>query len=92
MLLIDLQMILARTFFLIGDSESSRDYVEAILGVTSLPYPAVIYSESGLTKCLMEVHNLSLEEAVEWYDYNLIGYMVGMKNPPIIVLDLDCYV
>jgi len=49
--------------------------------------PRLIYSKSKIIKVLME--NMSREDAVEYYYYNIVGGHFGTQNPIFIQDNLD---
>lgn len=41
----------------------------------------VVYSRSLILEILEEVHDMSYDEAVEYYDFNIMGSYMGKKSP-----------
>lgn len=62
---------------------------EAIIGISERcgQPPLAVYSRSGILEILMR-DGCTPEEAVEFYEYNMVGAWVGEHTP--IVVDLEC--
>ncbi len=63
---------------------------EAIIG-TIIPFggqETVCYRHSDMIRILVERDNLSLEEAEEYVDYNIIGAWLG-ETTPFILFDYE---
>ena len=54
-----------------------EDFASAILGVIDRPIVAVVYSYEKVIRCFMKLNNWSIEDAEEWYDYNVDGAFIG---------------
>lgn len=63
---------------------SADGFDSAIIGITELK-PAgvfvIVYSMSICLSILMDRDNMSYEEAVEYFDFNVAGAYVGEKTP-----------
>jgi len=59
------------------------DYFDsAIIGVVSrINFEAVCYSTDKVVELLMEKDNMEYEEALEHFDFNIIGSWVGEHTP-----------
>jgi len=54
----------------------------AIIGVVSrINFEAVCYSTDKVVELLMEKDNMEYEEALEHFDFNIIGSWVGEHTP-----------
>lgn len=63
-------------------------YDDALIGITS--DNKAVYDYDKMVNWLMETENFTLEEAVEWIDYNTIRALPYMgENAPIIMYPLD---
>ncbi len=69
-----------------GDKDG---YNEALIGYGSRcgMNDVAIYSIEKILDILMFKYEMSSEDAVEWYEYNIAGSYVG-ENTPIFVQDL----
>ena len=55
---------------------------KAILGVVNrINTVAVCYSESKIIEILMEEDKMDYDEAIEYYQYNILGSWVGEHTP-----------
>jgi len=56
---------------------------EAIIGVTEEfgNNPRILYSKDKILNILCERDGLDMEEAIEFYDYNILGLYAGEQNP-----------
>ena len=61
----------------------------AIIGVTEEfgNGPRVLYSKEGIIDILMERDGMEYDEAIEFYDFNILGLYAGEQNP--IFLDIN---
>jgi hypothetical protein len=61
----------------------------AIIGITQEfgNGPRVLYSKEGIIDILMERDGMEYDEAIEFYDFNILGLYVGEQNP--IFLDIN---
>lgn len=75
--------------YLMGMTEDVQHwYADAILGVMSEPFVAVVYDSSKIIEASMELHGWDYEEAIEWYGYNTLRSLQYIKKedyPPVIV-------
>lgn len=71
-----------------GTTEDRWEYAAAIVGVTAEPKPAVIYDYHKLLDELMRMNGWTYDEAVEWYEFNMVRSLPHMTNPPIISTEL----
>jgi hypothetical protein len=51
--------------------------------------PVVAYSVSKIIDIMMERDKMSYEEALEYYDYNILGAWMGENTPIFITTNLD---
>ena len=56
---------------------------EVIIGVTEEfgNNPRILYSKDKILSILCERDGMDMEEAIEFYDYNILGLYVGEQNP-----------
>ena len=56
---------------------------EAIIGVTEEfgNNPRILYSKDKILNILCERDGMDMEEAIEFYDYNILGLYAGEQNP-----------
>jgi hypothetical protein len=61
----------------------------AIIGITQEfgNGPRVLYSKEGIIDILMERDGMEYDEAIEFYDFNILGLYAGEQNP--IFLDIN---
>lgn len=66
---------------------------EAIIGVVhgQAKLFAVCYSEPKVLEILVEQDNMDPEEAMEWYQFNMVGSYVGDNTPVFIDEDVLQY-
>ena len=63
-------------------------YLSAIIGITE--EGNLVYSYSKMVEQEMEDYDISLDDAVEYINYNAIRNVPYMKDkPPVIVYDMD---
>lgn len=63
-------------------------YLSAIIGITE--EGNLVYSYSKMVEQEMEDYDISLDDAVEYINYNTIRTVPYMKDkPPVIVYDMD---
>lgn len=63
-------------------------YLSAIIGITV--EGNLVYSYSKMVEQEMEDYDISLDDAVEYINYNAIRTVPYMKDkPPVIVYDMD---
>jgi hypothetical protein len=60
-----------------------KELDEAIIGVAERCGfgPVVVYHVETLIQGLMKLHGWDYEEALEWYEFNILGGYYGEKNP-----------
>jgi hypothetical protein len=60
---------------------------DAIIGVVEEfgNSPRVLYSKLKILSILCERDNMTTEEAVEFYDYNILGLYAGEQNPVFLI-------
>jgi len=63
---------------------------EAIVGMSH--DNRVIYDFDLLAKAYMEHDGMSLDEAIEWIDYNTIRSLPYVSNSPIVMYNVSNYV
>jgi hypothetical protein len=56
---------------------------EAIIGVTEEfgNNPRILYSKDKILNILCERDGMDMEDAIEFYDYNILGLYAGEQNP-----------
>jgi len=56
---------------------------EAIIGITEEfgNNPRILYSKDKILNILCERDGMDMEEAIEFYDYNILGLYAGEQNP-----------
>jgi hypothetical protein len=47
--------------------------------------PRVLYSKDKILSILCERDGMSIEESVEFYDYNIVGLYAGEQNPVFLI-------
>jgi hypothetical protein len=62
-------------------------FINAITGV-DLHHHKVIYAYDKMVECLMEEDGMTMEDAVEFIDYNTLRTVPYMENPPIITMPI----
>ena len=62
---------------------------DAIIGVVEEfgNSPRVLYSKLKILSILCERDNMTTEEAVEFYDYNILGLYAGEQNPIFLITE-----
>jgi hypothetical protein len=60
---------------------------EAIMGMVERlgAPPTVLYSEEKVLEILMREHEFELEDAREWYDFNIVGAYMGEGSPTFLI-------
>ena len=51
--------------------------------------PVVAYSVSKIVEIMVERDGMSYEEAIEYYDYNIVGSWMGENTPVFITTNQD---
>jgi len=61
---------------------------DAIIGIAEIPggEPLLAYSETRIITILFTKQKMTMEEAREYYDFNIAGCYVG-KGTPVIIRD-----
>ena len=57
---------------------------ECIIGIAQIwgkDMPVVVYDIGEIIEVLIEEHDMSREEAVEWMEFNVVGAWVGETTP-----------
>jgi hypothetical protein len=62
-------------------------FVNAITGI-DLHHKKIVYDYDKMVECLMEEDNMTMEEAIEFIDYNTLRTVPYMPNPPIIAMPI----
>ena len=72
----------------LGDSEALRagGFEEALIGHTHGSKGVAVYDYDVCVQVLMERDSMTIEDAVEWMEYNVVGSYVGDKTPVFISL------
>lgn len=66
----------------------SPDYDDAIIGVTD--EGQVVYDYDGMVRSLMQQDNISMDEAIEFIEYNTIRALpYAGENAPIIMYSIN---
>lgn len=65
---------------------TSPSYDKSIIGISS--NGRLVYDRQKMIKELMKDDNIEEEEALEFFDYNTMGALNNLPNPPIIVENL----
>ena len=47
--------------------------------------PRILYSRDRILSILCERDGMSIEESVEFYDYNIVGLYAGEQNPVFLI-------
>ncbi len=69
-----------------------EDFEEALLGVgecVDIDSPVMVYDYSKCLKVLMKQNDWSIEEAIEWMDYNVISARMGKACPVFVFPSKD---
>jgi hypothetical protein len=75
----DVKDILA---WLDGDILLADGFDEAIIGYAHVQSEAVaVYDSSICIKILMEAHGMEFQDAVEFFEFNVLGAYLGEKTP-----------
>lgn len=63
---------------------------DAILGIVSEfgNGPRILYSTEKIIEILRDKDGMTEEDAIEYYDYNIIGMYAGEQNPVFLVKNL----
>ena len=66
---------------------SSPSYDDALIGVTV--DNRSVYDYEKMIDSLVEHDDFTQDEAIEWIDYNIIGFYSGSGEQPIVMYPLD---
>ena len=58
----------------------AEGFDEAVIGIDENSY-RIIYSKSKCINILMKEHEMSEDDAIEYFDFNVSGSYVGEKTP-----------
>ncbi len=72
-----------------GDKYIFDDAIVGIASRCSLSH-LVIYSESKVIDILINKYDMTDLEAIEWYNYNMMGSYVG-EGTPLFLTDIEEY-
>ena len=64
-----------------------EDFEEALLGVgecVDIDSPVMVYDYSKCLEVLMKKNDWSIEDAIEWMDYNVISARMGKASPVFV--------
>jgi hypothetical protein len=50
--------------------------------------PRILYSKDKILKVLMDEHEMTFEDALEYYDFNILGLYAGEQNPVFFSTEL----
>jgi hypothetical protein len=65
-------------------------YDKAIIGVVNrIGIEAVCYSSDRILDILVEEEGMSEEEAVEYFEYNIIGAYMGEHSPMFLSFEIE---
>lgn len=64
---------------------------DAILGIVNEfgNGPRILYSTEKIIQTLRDRDGMSEEEAIEYYDFNILGMYAGEQNPLFLVSDFE---
>lgn len=62
-------------------------FVGAIVGFDN-HHHKIIYDYDKMVECLMDEDGMTMEEAIEFIDYNTLRTVPYMENPPIIAMPI----
>tara|TARA_R100000951_G_scaffold64990_1_gene54845 strand:+ start:218 stop:472 length:255 start_codon:yes stop_codon:yes gene_type:complete len=73
----------------IGETSIFADgFDDAIIGLSYDPLAGsyrVCYSIGSCHECLMKYGDMSLDEAIEYFEYNVIGSYMGPETPIFVI-------
>jgi len=61
----------------------------AIIGVTFCHPSRTVYDREKLIQAFHEDEGMTVQEAVEWVDFNIVGAYVGPHTPIVVDTQLD---
>ena len=73
---------------LLGSVEDRMDFADAFVGVLEDDPPKAVYSAEKIIAVFIERDNMSHEEALEWYDFNVVGAYMG-ENTPLFIMSFE---
>ena len=73
---------------LLGSTEEQMDFADAFLGICTDDPPKAVYSEEKIIEVFQNRDNMSYEEALEWYDFNVVGAYMG-ENTPLFIMSFE---
>ena len=78
------------TFAILEDEEAliANGFDEAIIGITIRPNMIAVYSVQKCIDILVEEDEMTREDAIEYFEYNMAGSYLGEKTP-IFVYDIQ---
>jgi len=78
--------------FMDGIDGDKFAFDDAIVGIASRCAMShiIVYSESKVLDILMNKYDMTDLEAIEWYDYNMMGSYVG-EGTPLFLNDIEEY-
>lgn len=50
--------------------------------------PRILYSKDMILKVLMDGNDMTFEDALEYYDFNILGLYAGEQNPIFLSTEL----
>ncbi len=62
------------------------EYEEALIGISMCSVPKAVYSTEAIIHVLMRQDNMSHEDAMEHFEFNIQGSYVGDKTPIYVTL------
>lgn len=62
-------------------------FINAITGI-DLRHKKIVYDYDKMVEYLMEDDEMTMEEAIEFIDYNTLRTVPYMENPPIIAMPI----
>lgn len=69
-----------------NDALLADGFEEALIGHTHGSNVVAVYDYDACVQILMERDSMTIEDAVEWMEYNVVGSYVGDKTPVFISL------
>lgn len=73
------------TASLLGNEDETFEFADAIVGIVWEPKASVIYDADKVLKDFMRMEKWTLEQAQEWFDYNVLRGAAYAKNPPTFI-------
>jgi hypothetical protein len=81
-----------KALFMDGLDRDKFAFDDAIIGIASrcaMPH-IIVYSESKVIDILMKKYEMTDLDAIEWFDYNMIGAYLG-EGTPMFLSDIEEY-